>query len=1218
MTEPSPIQRFLGLAHDTVSPFELLGIQPESCDEPRVREALARRMARVARHPETRSHEADEVRLALHAAAAQILDPSVRAALLAAPDQPVREIVVECEPPPQPRMPDAFDTLAARTIARAGGWNPASQRSLAMLAHAHGIDERALRDRLRRIASGGARSAPAGASTISSTRGSNSESSIEARPRRRARLSIGHVTLIASATALTAVVVGAMLLREAARSASAPDRSSTPPTVDRRTLERSPAETGAPHRSSTEPTAAVLATPEAIVRWLERATEERSADPGQAAWRFERAVEALAERWTSLPLDARRRAGDLVRAVLHGTDTKTAPGLRAIDATARGLERFAEDSAPRDAIALRAAVWSAAMLSALVSDADTGSGLRIVILERYRGAIGAAPPDARSFEDAVLASAGGIAARLIAAHETGRTPGAETWSAWVECLDRVAGLPEDTAKRERIVLFAAGELLRSRASAASDPLANTALTTLLSNVIWRPDQSGATPLAHSAVLAWFDEPAVRSADLAVVTEWIAARSGAPGVSSSMTLGRTSIPESRVALRERYARAWGLDSATEARGFAALWARTARESLDAPDRGSTLDTLARIVTAARLNAAAGLRWDGASTDAGSILVDLAGPVSAATRHGATPPRVRDADPTRDGVWALRFLSTPASNTPARLIHLAELGRRSGPLGPMDSDVLVAAALRNPVGEVRDAAREAVLRRSSEPGVRVSMLDHLPVSPRTEPTTSLVRAVTRTSVVAPTEPTWPTGVRVALLDSLLETLATNDAASAVDRLADAIAQAYAVDIVAIPAAQRGAFGAESASDTVASMIARAPENSAAERWSRWRDAAARVAPNPRAPASIDEIIRRAAARARLASGSVERFAAWQWSIADAMAFVVSGERPSRASEVATVVATLESQRRTSTNVLEQIEHTEVAMVRLWAIRYGLDADDPVPTSRASARPSTPTWRRSAPTSPTDVIDPALVDTPPGAFVRERAASIDAGDALAVFELAEDVTARADSPAWRDAARALFILAFEIDRASDDSVGIGASVCLALAELSPATDEKRWLIALAVSLDPASAAGAPVIDDPSPDTQTRLALAEALGLYRLGEYRESLRRLEPRAVSAALELFAATLTGGARAIREELATESTCRQCRNARIIPDQSADATHRLCPTCGGDPGPDLTDAALVEHLRLERLLLGGATGAWSADLAINFGRAMRDADPADLLRSSPR
>lgn len=1215
MSEPTPIQRFLGLARDTVSPFELLGIEPDSCDEPRVREALSRRLARVARHPETRSHDADEVRLALHAAAAQILDPSVRAALVAAPELTTRDIVIESET--APRAPDAFDTLAARTIARAGGWNTESQRSLAMLAHAHGIDERALRDRLRRIASGGARQARA-PGEHSGTRATTAERISAARPRRQARLSIGHVTLIGSATTLAVVVVGALLLREAARSASAPDRSNAPAAVDGRSSEPAPTDAAPPLRSSSDPTGAVLATPEAIVRWLERASEERAEDPGQAAWRFERAVEALAERWPSMPVDARRRAGGLVRAAMHAADTGAASGLRALDAIARGLESFANDSAPRDASAVRAAVWSAAMLAALVSDPDTGAGLRNLIIERHRGAIGSAPADARSFEEGVLASATGVASRLIAAHEAGRAPSADAWSAWVECLDRVAESSDEAATRERLALFAAGALLRSRASVAADPAANAALTALLSRVKWRSGTTGETPPAHSAVMAWFDEPAVRAADLAAATEWIAARSGAPGVSSSMTLGRTSIPESRVALRERYARAWGLDSATEARGFAALWARTARETLDAPDRSSSIDTLARIVVAARLNAAAGLRWEGASTEAGSILVDLAGPVSSAMRPGAAPPRVRDADPTRDGVWGLRFLSTPASDTAARLVHIADLGRRSGPLGPVDSDVLVAAALRNPVGEVRDAAREAVVRRASEPGVLASILDHIPVSPRTEPTTALVRAVTRASVVAPTEPTWPIEIRAALLDRLLESLATNDPASVVDRLADVLVQTYEFGADAIPAAQRGTFGAESVSGSVTAVPARAPEDAAADRWLRWRDAAVRAAPNPRAPAPIDEIIRRANARARLAAGSVERFAAWQWSVADAMAFVISGERPSRAAEVAAVVAALESHRRASAGVLEQIEHTEVAMAQLWAIRYGLSADDPIPTSRAVASAPQAAARPGAAASPLDVIAPALLDTPLGAFVRERAESIEDDDALAVFELAEDVTARADSPAWRDAAKALFILAFEIDRGDDGRAGVGASVCLALAELSTAADEKRWLLALAVSLDPASAAGMPVIDDASPDARARLALAEALELYRLGEYRESQRRLEAPGVSAALELFAAALTGGARAIREELATENTCRQCRNARIIPDQSADATHRLCPTCGGDPGPDLADAALVEHLRLERLLLGGAAGAWSADLAINFGRAMRDADPADLLGSSPR
>jgi hypothetical protein len=134
-SEP-PIQRFLSEVTATAGPFELLGLDPSSSGESEVRRALAGRLARIALHPQGRSAEADEVRLALHVAAAQVLDPRVREELVH--DARFARSVEA------PTPASAWNDAARFAIASAGGWNARARGRLAALAHAHQVPAREL------------------------------------------------------------------------------------------------------------------------------------------------------------------------------------------------------------------------------------------------------------------------------------------------------------------------------------------------------------------------------------------------------------------------------------------------------------------------------------------------------------------------------------------------------------------------------------------------------------------------------------------------------------------------------------------------------------------------------------------------------------------------------------------------------------------------------------------------------------------------------------------------------------------------------------------------------------------------------------------------------------------------------------------------------------------------------------------------------------------
>lgn len=123
-------------------PFALLGVEPERCDEATVETALRARLDRLARHVESSGPEGEQVRLALHVAAAQLRDPAIRAELLF--ERRVAERARPTETPADstmggPRREFSIEEAVARAIAASHGWNRAARRRLFSDAAAHGV-----------------------------------------------------------------------------------------------------------------------------------------------------------------------------------------------------------------------------------------------------------------------------------------------------------------------------------------------------------------------------------------------------------------------------------------------------------------------------------------------------------------------------------------------------------------------------------------------------------------------------------------------------------------------------------------------------------------------------------------------------------------------------------------------------------------------------------------------------------------------------------------------------------------------------------------------------------------------------------------------------------------------------------------------------------------------------------------------------------------------
>ncbi len=240
-------------------------------------------------------------------------------------------------------------------------------------------------------------------------------------------------------------------------------------------------------------------------------------------------------------------------------------------------------------------------------------------------------------------------------------------------------------------------------------------------------------------------------------------------------------------------------------------------------------------------------------------------------------------------------------------------------------------------------------------------------------------------------------------------------------------------------------------------------------------------------------------------------------------------------------------------------------------------------------------------------------------DRLAALTPDDPAEYFALAEEMAALAEDADRRDrellaTARRLFVLAFELGRAREDS-GLSASACIGLAALATDERERRWLRALAAAMDPRH--GTPDwsrVDPGAPSPRIALRAAETIGHVRAGNGRTALALLDDPSVLAALSRYDRLLHPfGARGGLFDLQREARlwpCPECRNTRLSRDARGGGA--LCGTCKGDPGPEMTPDRYVAHLRTEFALLNAEHATWSSQLATDGGTPLRDPDPEEL------
>ncbi len=249
-----------------------------------------------------------------------------------------------------------------------------------------------------------------------------------------------------------------------------------------------------------------------------------------------------------------------------------------------------------------------------------------------------------------------------------------------------------------------------------------------------------------------------------------------------------------------------------------------------------------------------------------------------------------------------------------------------------------------------------------------------------------------------------------------------------------------------------------------------------------------------------------------------------------------------------------------------------------------------------------------------------------IRARLASLTPERPLEYFLLAEEVSAEARTRVELALARQLFVHAMHNASAAGDQ-DLVISAIIGLGSVARNDRERHWLNASARVLQTDLATGATrgkarlALIEPTDDAA--FAFAEALGFARTGEGRRAETLLNRPDVAKVLRAYEAVLNAdgqvnAAQTLRRWIDDWPTCPECRNRRTVSRTDGPGTPvrtRLCTTCGGMPGPKLSEAELAAQLRTEAALLRGIHRFWSSQYLVDQGEPLRDPSPESVAQT---
>ncbi len=781
---------------------------------------------------------------------------------------------------------DLFRRGATRLIALHGGWNARSRRAVLWLAARHGIPAAEIASVLT---SQHVIESPALAEATSTSRSAALRGSPAPRDRNTGLLTVLFTASIVSLilTAGIAVIVLPPALRGEGRAAipsvikPEPEGSSVPI-----------ASAGALSGARTEESDALAGLGSGV------AIEEVA---GNLATAFDR----LATQRAAASADKRREQFAVLTAATGRLLADPQHAERAVEVLERAIEPIVGvelgDSGGVSARELGAAMLAAEVLDSLDQrrlSAWTGQRIRTMA-----GALGADRDRRRLVASAMRAGAEAIATPADGPGAGDRIERANAaWREWLSLVDIAAG--NNSARRSEFLVSGLGVLTRQAPDASGSLAATSAIRAIAGAMSW-DERSAEREWFVRAVL----DDSVSSEELYLITGAMVT-SSAPGVDTTMVVPRDAGAGQRREFLERFMSAWGLTASVEMMGFTSRW----QEAASSVQRGARFDgeaeprgSIVRAAMLATLSAAASAAAEGEYELADELLTLARSQQSRASQ--ADDPQPEAFSPATDefsGGWAMEFLSL-ASDANARLTMVRRI---PGTPDPVDSEVLVEAALRDPSSQVRAAAADRVRLLGSEPAIVNALLEAAPSMPRSALSSSLVADVTITPQLSTSDPKWRARLRLTLVERLHELIGLRSHGSVIDEAAGELATRYA---------QR--TGAASGSgDPVIEAAALLSE------WLRRLDSGGSGERADRRQQIEANLARRLA----IARSDPQRLVCYQRAIGESMALWLEAERPDRAARAAELLELAGERLDRARHVLTQIEVLEQLAFELWLLR------------------------------------------------------------------------------------------------------------------------------------------------------------------------------------------------------------------------------------------------------------------------------------------------
>lgn len=924
--QDSPLRRFLPDADPSRGPFGVLGVSPHQCDSETVLEALRRSLERIARHPEARTPDAEEVRLALHVAAAQLLDADTRAAMIdmwtrGQTPASATPTIAPSHPAPSDRGSsiDAFRLACFEMIAHSGGWNARARRRVIALADVFGIEPQELHTVFQPAPAPPRATAPvprhAAPSSAPQTPAAIASTPTPVPAR---RIAWGTATLV-----ILNLLAALALVRVIWPSHPA-DKAKQSATKDTQAINRPLTE----HADTLDPITTVPQDSRDILGALRALRDQARDTPVSTRSDALRSLsERLASTWPDLPpRDAElivQTFDEIIFAIASASPTE--------------LERLADHWAQRLTAAdpaHREHAWVIAAAARLASAPPLNEPARNRFATMLADQSITAAPDqsatARSSLETGLHHAGMAIANGLVNDPLRAGTFSEAWARWLTDTERVS---QWEPHRFTVMLDTFESLALLQPGQSTAILIQAAMERTIAAVDWRNDA------AILRLMAWLaDDNALPAPALAIATSQIVRQRRDLTNTADLLASPSATGQSRQALQAEWSRALNMGTPEPRRRELGAWNSLLYEaSKSLSNAQSTTDWMIATVRHARANTAAELLWRQDSTAAAPLMRENDWrPDYAAERNAAHPATLAELTRPageREAEWSERFLN--ARNDPnERMTLLQELRRRERLRSQTDADVLADAAFYDASLQVRQSAQQVVRVFAADPRMVYAALESLPRTGRSSGESEMVESLTDRRLPPARHPEWHARAAAALLTRLME-LSARSTSTIPDQAAIELSRLYNLRSRQTDA-HTDADGDPSPIDSITTsgvelLTATEPPYTIAERLEQaLRREASIIAPAGQLLAHDDL----QSARRRLTSNEIERFAVAQLSCFELLAMITQGERSSRAQAITAIENELADARRTATSLSEQLARTEAATAKVWAIRLGVE--------------------------------------------------------------------------------------------------------------------------------------------------------------------------------------------------------------------------------------------------------------------------------------------